>query len=97
MIGKRVDANQKEIVTELRKVGAEWIPMNGDPEIGFDGLIAYRNRLLVAEIKDGSKPPSERKLTAGEEKRKAQLERRGVPYNVILSIDDALRLIGVIK
>ena len=97
MRANRIDANQPEIVAALRRAGAEWIPTSGDPKIGFDGLIAFRGELHVAEIKDGSKPPSERQLTDCEAKRKEQLEYKNVAYNVLESVDDALRLIGVIR
>lgn len=97
MTGKRVDANQADIVDTLRRCGAEWIPVSGDPTIGFDGLVAFRGKLEVVEVKDGSKPPSERRLTDREAKRKAQLENKGVSYNVLESVDDALRLIEVMR
>jgi hypothetical protein len=97
MRANRVDANQTEIVDALRKAGAEWIPTSGDPSIGFDGLVAFRGVLHIAEIKDGSKPPSGRKLTDRERKRKEQVEYKGVKYNVIESKEDALKLIGVIR
>jgi len=92
----RTDDNQGEIVDALRGVGAEWVPTTGDPRIGFDGLIAFRGRLYAAEIKDGSKPPSRRKLTDNERKRKAQLAAVGVDVLVIECVMDALRQIGAI-
>jgi predicted Holliday junction resolvase-like endonuclease len=97
MRANRIDANQTEIVEALRKAGAEWIPTSGDPSIGFDGLVAHQGRLFVVEIKDGSKPASARRLTDRERKRKEQVEYKGVPYNVIESKEDALKLIGVLR
>lgn len=93
---KRVDSNQAEIVQALRKVGADWIPTSEDPRSGCDGFIAFRSRLYIAEIKDGSKPASAKRLTEKELLRKASVERCGVVYNIIESVDDALKLIGVI-
>lgn len=96
-MAKRVDVNQGEIVAALRAVGADWIPTSNDPRSGCDGFIAFRGRLHLAEIKDGSKPPSARKLTDTEQKRKASVERCGVTYNILLTPEQALRLIGAIK
>jgi hypothetical protein len=57
--GKNVDANQKEIVQALEAIGCDVL------EIGWplDLLIGYRKSTLLMEVKDGSKRPSERKLT----------------------------------
>lgn len=97
MTAKRIDANQPEIVDTLQKCGAVWIPTSGDPTIGFDGLVAFRGRLEIAEIKDGSKPASQRRLTERETKRMEQVSEKGVAYNVIESVDDALNLIEKMK
>lgn len=63
----RVDANQKEIVDSLRKIGASVQHIHtlgkGCPDI----MVGYRGRNYLFEIKDGSKPLSQRKLTADEE------------------------------
>lgn len=62
----KVDANQAEIVAALRKVGASVTPIhmvgNGCPDL----LVGFRGRTVVMEVKDGSKPPSARKLTEDE-------------------------------
>jgi hypothetical protein len=58
-----VDANQGEIVEALRAVGATVQSVaavgKGCPDI----LIGWRGANFLAEIKDGKKPPSSRKLT----------------------------------
>jgi hypothetical protein len=97
MSGKRIDANQPSIVKTLRNVGAGWIPLSGDPTTGMDGLILFRSKVYLAEIKDGAKKPSERQLTDKEKKRKAMVEAHGVDYNIIESEEDALRLIGILN
>jgi hypothetical protein len=66
------------------------------PLLGFDLLVAYRGQTYIIEIKDGSKPPCERRLTPNEDLRRAELERHDVPYHVVLSADEALRVIGAI-
>lgn len=45
------------------------------------------------EIKDGTKPPSARRLTEGELKCKESFESVGVTYHVIDSVDEAIRTI----
>ena len=63
----KVDANQKEIVVALRKMGATVQHLHtlgkGCPDI----LVGFRGRNYLFEIKDGGKVPSKRKLTPDEE------------------------------
>ncbi len=94
---KRIDSNQPEIVQALRSVGAEWIPTSGDPNIGFDGIVLFRGHALICEIKDGAKPPSARKLTENEAKRKLQCELHNVPYLILLSVEQAIKSITELK
>lgn len=93
----RTDTNQSDIVSTLRAVGADWISTSGDPGIGFDGIVLFRGRIFIAEVKDETKPPSARRLTENEEKRKAQCEAHGVPYLIFLNPDQALEAIGAKK
>lgn len=57
--GKRVDANQLEIVKALEKIGCVVL------EIGWpvDLLVGYRRHNFLIEIKDPDKVESERELT----------------------------------
>jgi hypothetical protein len=96
MTHKRIDANQPSIVATLRAVGAEWISTTRDPGVGFDGIICFRGEVHLVELKDGSKPPSRRRLTDNETRRREQLERVGVKVHIIESADDALRVIGAL-
>jgi Holliday junction resolvase len=63
----RVDANQKEIVEYLRKRGASVQLLHtvgkGCPDI----VVGYGGCNYLFEIKDGSKPASQRKLTPDEQ------------------------------
>lgn len=86
----RVDSNQKEIVAALRKAGASVAHTHtigkGFPDI----VVGHRGLNLMVEIKDGSLPPSGRKLTKDEyefhEVWKGQV-------CIVESIDDALGLL----
>jgi hypothetical protein len=64
----RADRNQPEIVAALRKIGAVVQPLHtvgaGVPDL----LVAFRNRTLVMEIKDPTKPKSDRQLTPAQVK-----------------------------
>ena len=55
----RVDANKEQIVSALRAAGAYvW-----DLKLPVDLLVGYNGYTILMEIKDGNKPPSQRKLT----------------------------------
>lgn len=64
---KRVDENQKEIVSTFRKLGFSVLILSdlgkGRPDlcVGFDG------RCYLIEIKNGKNPPSGQKLTKAEQ------------------------------
>lgn len=63
----RVDANHGAIIDALRRVGAlvaDTSALGG----GFpDLVVAFRGRLVLLEVKDGAKSPSERKFTVPEQ------------------------------
>ena len=62
----KIDNNQKKIVEQLRKCGYSVQSLatigSGCPDI----LVGKGGRNYLFEIKDGSKPPSQRKLTPDE-------------------------------
>ena len=86
-----VDANQPEIVAALRGVGATvqhlHILGQGCPDI----LVGFRGVNYLMEIKDGSKPPSRRKLT--DDELAWHLQWRGLVCTV-KSVDEAITVIG---
>jgi len=89
----RIDANQPEIVKKLRDVGAT-VAVTSALGNGFvDIVVGYRGTNYLLEIKDGSKPPSKRKLT---EKEKVFHHTWNGSTAVVESADDALRVIGAI-
>lgn len=90
----RIDANQNQIVAALRRVGAT-VLITSTLKNAFDILVGYDRKLYIVEIKDGDKPKSSQRLTEGEIKCKTAFESVGVKYNVVTSVDDALRMIGV--
>ena len=89
----RVDANQKMIVTALRKAGATVQSLatigKGCPDL----LVGFRGQNHVLEVKDGSKPPSAQKLTPDE---RDWIEQWRGQVAVVNSVDAALKEIGAI-
>ena len=91
----KVDDNQERIVKALRdygcKVAHTHMVGNGFPDIavlsapGADG----KRRIGFAEIKDGKKPPSARRLTSGQVK--FWDEWAGAPMAILEDVDGALR------
>ena len=68
MRAKRVDANQKKIVEQLRKIGAS-VTVTSMIGEGFpDVVVGFRGKNFLIEIKDESKSPSQRKLTPDEQR-----------------------------
>jgi len=86
----RKDGNHKEIIAAFRSLGAtvydtEWI-RSGFP----DCLVGMRGNNVLVEIKDGSLPPSKRKLTPDELKFHAEWRGKVV---IINNVDEAIELI----
>jgi hypothetical protein len=66
MRAARTDANQSEIVAMLRKAGYSVTPTHMVGK-GFPDLtVGKHGKVWLLEVKDGSKPPSARKLTDDE-------------------------------
>lgn len=90
----RVDSNQKEIVEGLRKIGASVLPTH-QLKNAFDILVGFKGVNYIMEIKDGNKPPSQRKLTPGEQKFKDSW--KGGTYHVVESLEQAINIINELK
>lgn len=90
MTYSRVDSNQKYIVDGLRKFGATVLHTH-TLKNAFDILVGYEGKDFKMEIKDGKKPPSQRKLTTGELKFKN--EWKGSEYHIVMSLEEAIRVI----
>ena len=89
----KTDANHTDVVTALRSVGAgvQSLAMVGDgcPDL----LVAFRGAWHVLEVKDGSKPPSHRKLTPAEQMWLLRFDELA-PVFVVNSVEEALEVIG---
>ena len=63
----RVDANQEQVVSALRGMGATVQSLAATGKGVPDLLVGYRSKNYLLEVKDGAKPPSERRLTPDQE------------------------------
>ena len=84
----KVDTNQREIVETLRAYGCSVISTaaagHGHPDL----LVGVQGRTYLVEVKDGSRVPSKRKLTADQVDWHAAW--RGEPVDVIETVEQAL-------
>ncbi|MGH9839691.1 MAG: hypothetical protein ACREEM_12995 [Blastocatellia bacterium] len=88
----RTDANQSAIVGILRRAGATVQSLASVGRGVPDLLIGYQGRNYLAEVKDGSKRPSDRRLTDDERR---WLVRWTGQAAVIETALEALNLIGL--
>jgi len=95
MTWKKIDDNQTEIVIGLRGIGACVQSLAAIGKGCPDLLVGYRGKIYLMEVKDGSKPPSKRKLTQDEEKWIDHWQRIAqVKVHVVESFDAARKVIG---
>jgi Holliday junction resolvase len=89
----RVDANQKEIVQQLRKIGISVLHTHqlgrGAPDI----ILGYRNENFMIELKDGNKTKSQQKLTPDEIEFQAKWQGN---YAVCNSLEQILSVIDYV-
>ena len=88
----RIDDNQKEVVSQLRKLGVS-VAITSMLGKGFPDLVlGYQNKNFLIELKDGSKTKSRKTLTEDEAKFfndwKGQVDK-------CESLDDICRIIGI--
>ena len=89
----RTDANQQAIVSALRAAGAV-VEVHSSYPVGYDVLVHHCGATVRVEIKDGTRKPSERQLTAAEQAAQAA---NPATYAVVESVDAALGLIDSIE
>jgi Holliday junction resolvase len=86
----RIDDNQRDLVSTLRRAGCNVLSLaavgNGCPD-----LLVYRaDNLYMLEIKDGKKVKSRRKLTPHQ-----VTFKKDWPVVVVTDIDSALQAVGL--
>ena len=85
----RRDDNEKDIIQAMRTEGA-YVKVINDEGL-FDLLVNHRGETMLIEVKDGSKPPSARRLTEAEQK--FHHEWPGSDLYIINSVEEALALL----
>jgi hypothetical protein len=92
---KRTDANQTEIVKAFRRIGA-LVAVTSPLGSGFPDLVVGRpgGGLKLVELKDGSKPPSARRLTDDEKRFHALWGEHVV---IVESLEDAIALVQTLS
>ena len=91
----RTDANQQAVIDVLRQAGASVQSLAAIGDGCPDLLVGYNGRTFLMEVKDGTKPPSEVRLTVN------QVEWHSRWYGGSLSIvygpEGALKVIGALR
>ena len=94
MRAARTDSNHAAITRILRQCGCVVQSLaavgKGVPDLLV--WIPRHKRLLLIEVKDGTKPPSERRLT--EEQVQWHGEWRGAPVYIVSDVGQVLELVG---
>lgn len=88
----KVDANQAQLVADLRKMGCTVVPLHAVGGGVPDLLVGFQGRNVLLEVKDGRKPPSKRKLT--DDQVEFHDGWRG-QVAVVANVKDALEAIGI--
>lgn len=91
---RRTDANQSALVEVWRAFDALVLPLHTVGDGVPDVLVGWRNAWHPVEIKDGSKPPSQRALTPAQVILHADIRRRGLPLHVVTNETEALAVLG---
>lgn len=89
---KRRDANEAQIVADLRKIGAK-VRLFDEP---VDLCVGFAQRFTWLEVKNPAKPKSDQQLTKNEAEFMAECHAAGLPAAVVFTTEDALQAIGAI-
>ena len=93
----KTDANQAEIVRMLRLAGCGVLDLSkvgcGCPDLLVHSP-SFPWRMTMLEVKDGSQPPSRRKLTPDQVKFHAEWR---APIHVVKSVGEALDAVGIVR
>ena len=88
----RIDDNQKEVVSQLRKLGVS-VAITSMLGKGFPDLVlGYQNKNYLIELKDGAKVKSKKGLTMDEAKFHTAWKGQ---VNKCESLDEICKIIGI--
>lgn len=89
----RKDANHNPIAATFAQIGAGVYDAAND-NAPYDLIVFWRGQTLFVEIKDGTKPPSARKVTEKGVEFCDTCTRHGGKYVVVKSVEEAVQLLG---
>ena len=84
----KIDRNQPDIVVALRAIGASVQSLAATGKGVPDLLVGWHGRTYLLEVKDGTLPPSARRLTPDQEAWHAAWS--GSPVVVITCVNEAI-------
>lgn len=87
----KIDRNHPEIVKALRQAGCSVQSLAAVGKGCPDLLVSRGNQLFLFEVKDGAKPPSERKCTKDEARWHAAW---GGPVHIVYNVEQALAIVS---
>jgi len=87
-LAARVDRNQPEIVDAFKRLGCSVLIISQLKKCA--DLVISKRKTAIIEIKDGSLPPSARRLTKDEQEFRDSWKG---PYFIVESLDDVLRVV----
>jgi len=90
---RRIDDSHRAIVAGLEAHGVRVISLAALGKGVPDLLCGWRGRWVLLEVKDGSKPPSARKLTPAEAHFLALCRADGLPAYVVESVKQAVDVV----
>lgn len=91
---KRVDANQKALVDLWRKMGATVLILSAVGKGCPDVLVGFNGKNALVEIKDGTKAPSQQKLTEWEQQFHDEWEGQ---VCIVKNVEQAIELINKMR
>lgn len=86
----KIDGNHAEIRSVLRDIGAMVVDLSAVGAGVPDLMVLYRGNIRLLEVKDGTKPPSHRRLTPDQRTWHQMAEARGVKVAVVTNTDEAI-------
>lgn len=95
----KIDTNQTKIISALRQIGCFVLPTH-QLKNAFDVLVCYNGKTFVMEIKNPEYLPKEydrdrleKALSSGERDCMNEIQKTGVHYHIIATIDEAIKIV----
>jgi hypothetical protein len=85
----RRDSNESAVLAPVAALNGFWLPTGP-----FDGWLWDRRHWNLCEVKDPKKEGWQNEFTDEQKLLIVQLSTRGIPFNVLRTDEDTLRLLG---